>query len=125
MRPQTRGALDRLLWRQRLLVAVIVALVALGGAVAAVVYAYVYRPDPVVEARIVSGVVTGSVRQEGRFTETWVVLISVTLDDGRKIAITQPPPPVLLYGPAEIEERRHRSGRVSFRWLKPKLDGKK
>jgi hypothetical protein len=120
MRPETRRVLDWLLWRRRLLLAVVAGLVAVGGAVAAVVFAHVYWPDPVVEARIVSGVVTGSVRQEGRFTETWVILISVTLDDGRKIVIAQPPPPVLLHGPAEIEERYHRSGRVSFRWMRSK-----
>jgi hypothetical protein len=118
MRLETRRALDWLVWRQR----VRLGLIALGVAAVAVAYGYAYWPDPVVETRIVSGVVTGTAGATPKSKDHRTMMISVSLDDGRDIVIVQPPPPVLLHGPAEIEERRHRSGRVSFLWVKPRLD---
>jgi hypothetical protein len=117
LRLEARRRLDRLIWKRRALVA---SATALGVAVVGAVYFYVYWPDPVVETRIVSGMVTDWTNAQTKYRETNSIVISVLLDDGRKIIITQRTPDVLLHGPAEIEERGHKSGRKSYLWLRPK-----
>jgi hypothetical protein len=114
MRPEARRRLDALVWlgRARIALAIVLGLAVLGA-----LYAYAYWPDPVVETRTVSGVVTGWTRAQ---TEKGAgnLVIWVALDDGREITIVQPPDDIPRRGPAQIEEHRHRSGRISFRWVK-------
>lgn len=117
MKSDVRRGLDWLVWKQRARVALAITsgLVVLGA-----LYTYAYWPDPVVETRIVSGVVTDWSKRKTKYREADVIVIWVSLDDGRNVVITQPMPSVLSGGPAEIVERRHRSRRISFLWLKPK-----
>jgi hypothetical protein len=83
-------------------------------------YLYIKWPDPVVETRVVSGHVTGGSRLQDEGHASYV--ISARLDDGRRIMIVQEPLGVLPHGPAVIEERRHRTGRISYRWTGSKSD---
>jgi hypothetical protein len=115
MRPETTRRLNRLVWKGR---ARKVLAIALGLALLAALYAYANWPDPVVERRIVSGVVTNWIKDERKLREIRVITIWVSLDDGRKIVFTQWLPDIIVSGPAEIEERHHRSGQLSFRWVK-------
>jgi hypothetical protein len=117
MRSETKRRLDQLAWKERVRIA---SAIALGLVVLAALYAYAYWPDPVVETRIVSGVVTDWLKRKTKYREADVIVIWVLLDDGRNVVIAQPMPRALSGGPAEIVERRHRSGRISFLWLKPK-----
>jgi hypothetical protein len=112
MRPETRRRFDRLVWKGRLGIG---AAIILGLAVVGTGYAYVYWPDPVVGTRAVSGVVTDGTRRQGEDRASYVIW--ATLDDGRRVTIVQPPLAVLQHGHAIIEERRHRSGRLSYRWV--------
>jgi hypothetical protein len=119
MRSETRRKLDRLVWQRRLRVGLAIASgLGLFGALSLCAN----WPDPVVETRIVSGVVTDWTKSLSEHRNLDAIVIMVSLDDGRKIIIKQRPPDVLFRGPAEIEEQRHESGRISFRWVKPKLD---
>jgi len=112
MRPETRRRLDQHIWKRR-------AGIAFATTVCVVVavqwLAYLYEPDPVVETRMVSGVVTNwTVRQTmGR----GALVIWVSLDNGRTVTIEQLPHGLgLRYGPTTVEEQRHESGRMSYRW---------
>jgi hypothetical protein len=119
MRSDIKRRLDSIVWKQRARIALGIALglVALG-----VLFTYGYWPDPVFETRIVSGAVTDWTRSRTKFRERDAIAISVSLDDGRNIFITQWAPDILVGGPAEIEERHHKSGRKSYLWLRSKSD---
>jgi hypothetical protein len=119
MRSDTRRRLDSLVWKRRALVSLGIALglVALGA-----LFTYGYWPDPVVETRIVSGVVTDWTRKQTKYREKDAIAVSVSLDNGRNIIITQWAPDVLVGGSADIEERQHNSGRKSYLWLRSKSD---
>jgi hypothetical protein len=114
MRPEAKRRLDRLVWkgRVRIALAIVLGLAMLGAG-----YAYVYWPDPVVETRIVSGAVTDLGRAESKW-EAGTLVIQILLDDGRLVVTKQPPLEIPRLGPAKIEERRHRSGRLSYWWVK-------
>jgi hypothetical protein len=117
MRPETRKRVNRLVWKGRLRIG---SAITLGLAAAGAAFAYFYWPDPVVETRVVRGVVTDGTRWQKEDRASYV--ICATLDDGRRVTIIQPPLGILQHGPAIIEERRHRSGRLSHRWVGPKSD---
>jgi hypothetical protein len=122
MRPETRRRLNWLVWKSRARVAVASAL---GLALLAALYAYANWPDPIVETRIVSGVVTNWAKAERKLRQISVITIWASLDDGREIIFTQWLPDVIVSGPAEIEERHHQSGELSFRWVKSTLHREK
>jgi hypothetical protein len=117
MRSDTERKLNRLAWEERAPLALVVAIVL---ASAGAFYATIYWPDPVVETRIVSGEVKGGTR--GPRGEARPLVIYVALADGREFTIVQPPLDIPRYGPAAFEERRHKSGRISYLWLKSKSD---
>ena len=114
MRSETRARLDRLVWqrRARIGLAIVCGAILLGA-----VCLYRYWPDPVVETRIVSGTVTNWMREQTDFG-AGALGVWVTLDDGRAVMIRQEPVGVPRRGAAKIEERRHESGRTSYRWLR-------
>jgi hypothetical protein len=118
MRSETGSRLDRLVWHRRARISfAIVISVALFGAL----YLYVNWPDPVVETRIVSGTVMKWMREQTDFG-AGALGVWVSLDDGRNVMTRQPPLGVPRQGPAEIEERHHKSGRKSYVWLRSKSD---
>jgi hypothetical protein len=65
-------------------------------------YLYVYAQwaDPVMEKRVVSGLVTDWMRGQRKLRDPDHVAISVLLDDGRRIVILQRTPDILVGGPA-------------------------
>jgi hypothetical protein len=118
MRSETARRLDWLVWKGRASIALAIAL---GLVVFGARYAYVNWPDPVVETRIVSGTVTNWMREQTD-QGAGALVVWVSLDDGRDVMTRQLPVDGPQRGPAVIEERRHRSGQISFRWVKSKLD---
>ena len=119
MRPETKLRLDALVWKQRARLALLAILV-VGALAGLFVYYATSSPDAVIETRTVPGVVTYWTRTQeygiGR------LVIRVKLDDGREIAVTDPSDDAPRRGRAEIEERRHESGRISYVWLRSKPD---
>jgi hypothetical protein len=117
MRPDARRRLDRLVWLERARIASAVAPGLAALAMLGALCAYAFWPDPVIETRTASGVVTSWTRAQSSrgLTDFY---IWAALEDGREITIVQAAPDFPRRGPAQIEERRHRSGRVSFRWIK-------
>jgi len=94
MRPETRNNLDRFVWQGKVCIG-------LGVALFGALYLYVNRPDPVVETRILSGMVTNFTRQQTEFG-AGAFALWVSLDGGGNIMITQRLPSVPRLGPAEI-----------------------
>jgi hypothetical protein len=118
MRSETRRRLDRLVWQRRVSIGSVIALsTVLFGAL----YLYINWTDPVLERRIISGTVTNWMREQTDLG-AGALGVWVTLNDGRDVMIRQAPPGIPRHGPAEIEERHHKSGRKSYLWLKSKSD---
>jgi hypothetical protein len=118
MKSSMRKRLDRQIWQERARVALpfallLVALTALFSGL----YAFIYAPDPVVESRKLRGAVTYWTRQQTDLG-AGALIMRLSLDDGRDITLRRPPVDFPRYDRAEVEEQRHKSGRISFRWVR-------
>jgi hypothetical protein len=118
MKSETRRKLDWLTWKERSRIAFVIAL---GLATLGSLYACAYWPDPIVETRIVAGVLTDMWRPDSKWA-AGAIVFRISLDDGRVVTIQGRLPHIPLLGPAEIEEQRHQSGRLTFRWIRSKPD---